>query len=518
MCFDVISEEMSEDKSCRSCGWSGMESCSSSRWWIDNKVVGCILVLAMLMIPSCKSLDDSNYDQPEVSFYYAVVNVTYTDPKTNKIRTDNYQGKYGVTSLVEQRLGLVVHVRTAKDNKTHGCYEYGNKLPAEKWVALVERGVCYFTEKIKMATIQHNASAAVIYNSEEKEKGVTVMQHSVDDQVSIFVARETGLAIAALVDAGVRVTMTITPGEKGSTNTGFGSPNSISKTSVLFVSISFIVLMIISLAWLVFYYIQRFRYAHAKERLARRLASAAKKAIAKIPQKTVKNGDRELDSEFDQCAVCIEVYKPHDVIRTLPCKHVFHKSCVDPWLLDQRSCPMCKLDILRAFGMQVFGSQESVHPDPESGAVAAPVEHEHSSTTDDQAAVDTEVKVLLLPHSCLHFHPGLDGAAETAARPVGVASGHEERQAGVSGVRHSASGDRLSRTSLSSLCAETQALMSNAHYEEEEEENGAEGFAERDHAALQEKQGVWNGLENVQLVVKLPEVGKSASESSAKEC
>jgi flagellar biogenesis protein FliO len=42
------------------------------------------------------------------------------------------------------------------------------------------------------------------------------------------------------------------------------STNNISRTSVLFVSISFIVLMIISLAWLVFYYIQRFRYAHAK--------------------------------------------------------------------------------------------------------------------------------------------------------------------------------------------------------------------------------------------------------------
>lgn len=32
---------------------------------------------------------------------------------------------------------------------------------------------------------------------------------------------------------------------------------SFSKTSVLFVSISFIILMVISLAWLVFYYVQR---------------------------------------------------------------------------------------------------------------------------------------------------------------------------------------------------------------------------------------------------------------------
>ena len=41
----------------------------------------------------------------------------------------------------------------------------------------------------------------------------------------------------------------------------------------MFVSISFIVLMMISLAWLVFYYIQRFRYLHAKDRLSVGLAN-----------------------------------------------------------------------------------------------------------------------------------------------------------------------------------------------------------------------------------------------------
>jgi hypothetical protein len=34
-------------------------------------------------------------------------------------------------------------------------------------------------------------------------------------------------------------------------------------------------------------------------------------------------------------------------------RHMFHKSCVDPWLIEQRSCPMCKLDILKAYGLQV---------------------------------------------------------------------------------------------------------------------------------------------------------------------
>ena len=43
------------------------------------------------------------------------------------------------------------------------------------------------------------------------------------------------------------------------------------RTSVLFVSVSFMILMLISLAWLVFYYIQRFRYIHAKDQRERKV-------------------------------------------------------------------------------------------------------------------------------------------------------------------------------------------------------------------------------------------------------
>uniref|UniRef100_A0A914Z6B7 RING-type domain-containing protein n=1 Tax=Panagrolaimus superbus TaxID=310955 RepID=A0A914Z6B7_9BILA len=125
---------------------------------------------------------------------------------------------------------------------------------------------------------------------------------------------------------------------------------SFSKTSVLFVSISFIILMVISLAWLVFYYVQRFRYAHAKDRMQRRLFNAAKKALTRIPTKPVKAGDKELDAD---CPVCIDPYRAGDIVRMLPCRHVFHKTCVDPWLLEHRTCPMCKSDILKAFGYQV---------------------------------------------------------------------------------------------------------------------------------------------------------------------
>ncbi|GJQ87685.1 hypothetical protein Trydic_g17503 [Trypoxylus dichotomus] len=133
----------------------------------------------------------------------------------------------------------------------------------------------------------------------------------------------------------------------------------LESTSVLFVSITFIVLMIISLAWLVFYYIQRLRNIHAKDKLSRKLCNAAKKALSKIPTKTIKSEDREV-KDGECCAVCIEPYKPLEVLRILPCTHEFHKNCIDPWLLEHRTCPMCKMDILKHYGFMFTDSQESI--------------------------------------------------------------------------------------------------------------------------------------------------------------
>ena len=89
---------------------------------------------------------------------------------------------------------------------------------------------------------------------------------SVENYVAVFVSRKDGQRLARLVDSGVRVYMRIGVGAKQEHRL-FPGPTTLNKTSVLFVSVSFIVLMLISLAWLAFYYIQRFRYTHQKERM-----------------------------------------------------------------------------------------------------------------------------------------------------------------------------------------------------------------------------------------------------------
>jgi hypothetical protein len=45
----------------------------------------------------------------------------------------------------------------------------------------------------------------------------------------------------------------------------------------------------------------------------------------------------------NQCAVCLGDYQKDEVLRQLPvCSHIFHKDCVDEWLVKNSSCPLCR--------------------------------------------------------------------------------------------------------------------------------------------------------------------------------
>ncbi|KAJ3023507.1 E3 ubiquitin-protein ligase rnf13 [Thoreauomyces humboldtii] len=47
-------------------------------------------------------------------------------------------------------------------------------------------------------------------------------------------------------------------------------------------------------------------------------------------------------STSSTCTFCLNDYVPGDRVRELPCSHVFHSQCVDPWLSrNRRTCPVC---------------------------------------------------------------------------------------------------------------------------------------------------------------------------------
>ncbi|PVZ97597.1 hypothetical protein BB558_006438 [Smittium angustum] len=47
-----------------------------------------------------------------------------------------------------------------------------------------------------------------------------------------------------------------------------------------------------------------------------------------------------------ECLICIEELKDDDLLRIIPCYHLFHRNCIDNWLLEKSgSCPKCRLDL-----------------------------------------------------------------------------------------------------------------------------------------------------------------------------
>ena len=69
-------------------------------------------------------------------------------------------------------------------------------------------------------------------------------------------------------------------------------------------------------------------------------------ALPVHPWSKVREGDKK-DDEGEECALCMEPYKPDDDVRQLRCKHYFHRECADQWLVVQqkgksRSCPLCQ--------------------------------------------------------------------------------------------------------------------------------------------------------------------------------
>ena len=43
-----------------------------------------------------------------------------------------------------------------------------------------------------------------------------------------------------------------------------------------------------------------------------------------------------------ECAICLLNYSVGEMVRQLPCQHLFHAECLSPWLRDHVACPMCR--------------------------------------------------------------------------------------------------------------------------------------------------------------------------------
>jgi len=76
-------------------------------------------------------------------------------------------------------------------------------------------------------------------------------------------------------------------------------------------------------------------------------AAASKKKLTKIMAGKVRLTKLDLDTLCSQpsCPICSEDFLVSSSVTKLPCTHIFHHSCVVPWLEMKQNCPICRAEI-----------------------------------------------------------------------------------------------------------------------------------------------------------------------------
>jgi len=48
-----------------------------------------------------------------------------------------------------------------------------------------------------------------------------------------------------------------------------------------------------------------------------------------------------------ECAICFKKFYQNTILKSLnPCSHIFHAKCIDKWLREHSTCPLCRISII----------------------------------------------------------------------------------------------------------------------------------------------------------------------------
>lgn len=71
--------------------------------------------------------------------------------------------------------------------------------------------------------------------------------------------------------------------------------------------------------------------------------------VLPMTEEALNKLDEKKFSEFvdpnksNECAICKDAFEPDTIIKILPCKHFFHKVCIEEWLRNyHHKCPLCR--------------------------------------------------------------------------------------------------------------------------------------------------------------------------------
>ncbi|XP_021336982.2 RING finger protein 148 isoform X1 [Danio rerio] len=273
------------------------------------------------------------------TFFYwtADVGLSYFDRESNETVISMCEcGKFGINSPLRSASGLAV----LPNSDPLACSKNTTFTASHQpWIALIKTGKCSYTKKINSAQ-REGASAVVIYNEDGTGNDVILMMYSgADDLVAINIGNILGTQIAYLINNGLDVNMTI----------NVATPTGVWKGTWAYVlSFTFIGITAVTMFYFAFLFMKRMYINRQLRRQQMEIKRETEKAIGKLEVRTLRTNDPEVDSDDTGCVVCTDSYQRGEQVTVLPCRHLYHKKCIEPWLLEHPTCPMCKYNILKS--------------------------------------------------------------------------------------------------------------------------------------------------------------------------
>lgn len=69
-------------------------------------------------------------------------------------------------------------------------------------------------------------------------------------------------------------------------------------------------------------------------------------AIDALPRRPVTEEMLDENTKQAECAICMDNVSVGEEVTSLPCRHWFHHPCVEAWLKEHDTCPVCRSGIM----------------------------------------------------------------------------------------------------------------------------------------------------------------------------